>query len=211
LIAHADKTHWIDPTKDIEPQITEWINKNLPQFQQEYALNLYRYDEVQSYLRSPPKRETPKLRSMKALGRFTREQIDEMINKRLQYVMARVKVLETHFVAGTSASSERTQATHRKDEFNVVAVDIALRYPEHKFFFANPQHLESSSDDPNHLQQNYIMGFVFTDGEGVPTLSITEEWSEDLNDIYETLNPNDSVKEEDMQVDNRYIAEVEEV
>lgn len=55
------------------------------------------------------------------------------------------------------------------------------------------------------------MGFVFTDGEGVPTLRITEEWSEDLNDIYETLNPNDSVKEEDMQVDNRYIAESEEV
>lgn len=66
-------------------------------------------------------------------------------------------------------------------------------------------------DDPNHLQQNYIMGFVFTDEKGVPTLNITEEWSENLDDIYETLNPDDSVKEEDMQVDNRYMAEDEEV
>jgi len=213
LIAHDNKISWIDPTKDSEPQIKDWINKNLPRFQQEYAQNLYRYDEVQSYLKSLPKRETRKSESMKALSRFTREQIDEMINGRLQYVMSRVKVLETHFVAGTSASSERTQATHRKDEFNVVAVDIALRYHEHKFYFANPEHLESSRDDPNHLQQNYVMGFIFTDEQGVTTLSIAEEWSENLNDIYENLKPDDSVKEEDMQVDNRYMAidEAEEI
>ncbi len=71
LIAHDNKIHWIDPTKDSEPQIKDWINKNLPRFQQEYAQNLYRYDEVQSYLKSPPNRETPKLKSMKALNGFT--------------------------------------------------------------------------------------------------------------------------------------------
>lgn len=211
LITHADKIQWLDRTQDIEPQITDWIDKTLPRFQRDYALNIYKYDEVQDYLRSPPRRETAKLRNMRALRNFTREQLEDMINERLKYVMSRVKVLETHFVAGTSVSGERTQATHRKDEFNIVAVDIALRYPEHKFFFANPQHLEPSSDDPNHLQQNYIMGFVFIDEEGVPTLNITEEWSENLDDIYETLNPDDSVQEEDMQVDNRYMAEDEEV
>lgn len=127
-----------------------------------------------------------------------------MIEERLNYVMSRVKVLETHFVSGTSGASERTQATPRKDEFNVVAIDIVLRYPEHKFLFANPQNLESSGDDPYHLQQNYIMGFVFTDEQGNTTLHITDDWYEDLGDVLDTLNPEDSVKEEDMQVDNRY-------
>lgn len=128
-----------------------------------------------------------------------------MIEERLNYVMSRIKVLETHFVSGTSGVSERTQATPRKDEFNVIAIDIVIRYPEHKFLFANPQNLESSGDDPNHLQQNYVMGFIFTNEQGNPTLTITDDWYEDLNDVYDTLDPEDSVNEDDMQIDNRYI------
>ncbi len=128
-----------------------------------------------------------------------------MIEERLNYVMSKVKVLETHFVSGTSGSSERTQATPRKDEFNIIAIDIALRHPEHKFLFANPQNLESSGDDPNHLQQNYVMGFVLTDESGNPTLSITDEWHEDLSDVLETLDPNDRIHVDDMQTDNRYL------
>jgi len=128
-----------------------------------------------------------------------------MIEKRLNYVMSKVRILETHFVSGTSGVSERTQATPRKNEFNVIAIDIVLRYPEHKFLFANPQNLESSGDDPNHLKQNYVMGFVFADEQGNPTLKITDEWYEDLNDVYDTLDPEDSVNEFDMQIDNRYI------
>jgi hypothetical protein len=119
--------------------------------------------------------------------------------------MSKVRVLETHFVSGTSGVSERTQATPRKDEFNVIAIDIVLRYPEHKFLFANPQNLESSGDDPNHLQQNYIMGFVFTDNQGNPTLTITDDWCENLNDVYDTLAPEDAINENDMQIDNRYM------
>jgi hypothetical protein len=64
--------------------------------------------------------------------------------------------------------------------------------------------LESSGDDPNHLQQNYVMGFVFTDEQGNATLHITDDWYEDLNQVYDTLDPDDSISEADMQIDNRY-------
>jgi hypothetical protein len=37
-------------------------------------------------------------------------------------------------------------------------------------------------------------------------LSITDDWYEDLNDVYNTLDPEDSVNEDDMQIDNRYMA-----
>jgi len=116
-----------------------------------------------------------------------------------------IKVLETHFVSGTSGKSERTQATPRKDEFNAISIDIFLRYSEHKFLFANPNHLESSGDDPNHLQQNYIMGFVFTNNQGDQVLNLTEEWYENFMDVYETLNSKDSINEEDMQIDNKIL------
>ncbi len=205
LMTHSDKIPWVRQGNDVEPQIMTWIRNNLPKFLDEYEPKLYEYEAVQAYLQSPPKRETSKFRAIAALQRYTREQISALIDERLEYVMSRVKVLETHFVSGTSRSSERTQATPRKDEFNVVAVDIVLRYPGHKFLFANPKHLESSGGDPNHLQQNYVIGFVFEDGQDFPILSITEEWSESFMDIYETLNSEDSVSEEDMQVDTRYV------
>lgn len=124
--------------------------------------------------------------------------------------MSKVKVLETHFVSGTSGVSERTQATPRKDEFNIVAIDIVLRYPEHKFVFANPQNLESSGDDPNHLQQNYIMRLVFTDAQGKPVFNITDDWSDNFNEMYSTLDDADGVNEKDMQIDNRYLADDDE-
>jgi hypothetical protein len=205
LIAHADKIHWVRRDEDIEHQVTAWINANLPKFQNEYASNLYEYEEVQEYLRNRPKRETAKSTAVASLQDLAREQISGMIDERLAYVMSKVKVLETHFVSGTSEISERTQATPRKDEFSIVAIDIVLRYPEHKFLLANPKQLESSGDDPNHLQQNYIMGFVFSNEQVSPVLSITEEWYEDFMEAYETLNPEDSIREEDMQVDNRYV------
>ncbi len=204
LVAHADKIFWLDPAHDVEPQIMAWIGGNLPKFLDEYRQPLYEYEEVQSYLHNPPRRETPKSRAVSALRGYSREQIGALIDERLRYVMTKVKVLETHFVAGISGSSERTQATPRKDEFNIVAVDIVLRYPEHKFLFANPRHLESSGSDPNHLQQNYVIGFVFTDETGRPILSLSDEWAEEFLDVYATLKAEDCVDERDMQVDRRY-------
>jgi hypothetical protein len=207
LIAHADKIPWIDRTQNIESQVVDWIYTHLPKFRSEYSSNLYEYEEIHKY---KSKRETGKARAIAALRGYTRDEINSMIEERLNYLMSRVKVLETHFVSGTSSASERTQATPRKDEFNVVAIDIVLRYPEHKFLFANPLNLESSGDDSNHLQQNYIMGFVFTDEQGNTTLSITDDWDEELRDALDTLDPDYSVKEEEMQVDNRYFVVNEE-
>lgn len=202
LITHADKIPWIDRGGNVEGQVTKWIYNNLPKFRDEYSSNLYEYEEVQNYRH---KRETEKARAIAALRGYTRDQINDKIEERLNYVMSRVKVLETHFVSGTSGLNERTQATPRKDEFNVIAIDIVLQYPEHKFLFANPQNLESSGDDPNHLQQNYIMGFVFTDEQGTTSLTITDDWCEDFNDVYDTLESEDAINENDMQIDKRYM------
>ncbi|MBO9367742.1 MAG: hypothetical protein J7555_03190 [Chloroflexi bacterium] len=207
LIAHASKVPWIDRHQDVEQQVVNWIYRNLPKFREEYAPNLYEYEEVQQYR---ARRETEKALRIAALIGYTRDEINDMIQERLNYVMSRVKVLETHFVSGTSGTSGRTQATPRKDEFNIVAVDIVLRYPEHKFLFANPRNLESSGDDPEHLQQNYVIGFVFTDEQGSITLSISEEWCEDLRDVLDTLTPEDSVREEEMQIDTRYLVNEDE-
>ncbi len=202
FITHADKIPWINRKQNIEQQVINWIHKNLPKFQNEYSCNLYEYEEVQKYV---SKRKTEKAKAIHRLRGYTRDQINDMIEERLNYVMSKVKVLETHFVSGRSGVSERTQATPRKDEFNVIAIDIVLRYPQHKFLFANPQNLESSGDDPNHLQQNYVMGFVFIDEQGKGTLHIADDWYEDLNEVCDTSNPQDAVNEDDMQVDNRYM------
>lgn len=166
---------------------------------------LYTYEEIQDYLRNSPKRETAKSIAMQKLAIFTREQIDARIKERLKYVMSKVMVLDTHFVSGTSVASERTQATPRKDEFNVISINIVLRYNTHKFLFANPKHLDSSGKDVNHLQQNYIMGFVFPQADQSLKLDLTDEWYDNFNDICETIDSEDAIKENDMQIDNRNI------
>jgi hypothetical protein len=205
LYDNSEKISWINTTNRIEPQIEEWINKNLPKFKNEYKNTLYDYEEIQKYLKNKPKRETNKSKLISNLQEFGREQISQMIDERLNYVMTKVKVLETHFVSGTSGSGERTQATPRKDEFNIISIDIFLRYSEHKFVYANPKQLESSGDDANHLQQNYIMGFVFTQDNGSLKLDLTDEWYEVFNEVYETLNIEDAINEAEMQIDNRNI------
>lgn len=203
LFDNSEIIHWIDNTKEIEPQINEWIKNNLPDLLT--APILYSYDEIRDYLYNPPKKETAKMFAMRALAGYNRNQIDAMIDERLEYVMSKIKVLDTHFVSGTSGSSERTQATPRKDEFNVISIDIALRYNKHEFLFANPRHLEPSSKDSNHLQQNYIMGFVFSQLDGTLKLDLTDEWSDSFADVYSTLSTENAVNEEDMQIDNRSV------
>ena len=203
LYNYHEVIHWINQDEEIEPQIENWINTNLPGLKE--APTLYSYEEIQGYLKNPPKRVTEKLNAMKLLSNKTREEIDKMIDERLAFVMSKVMVLDTHFVSGTSGASDRTQATPRKDEFNLISIDIVLRYNDHKFLFANPKHLESSGKDSNHLQQNYIMGFVFPQADGSMKLDLTDEWYEDFNEVYETLDPEDRVNEEDMQIDNRNI------
>lgn len=142
LYDYHEVIHWINQDEEIEPQIENWINTNLPGLKE--APTLYSYEEIQGYLKNPPKRVTEKLNAMKLLSNKTREEIDKMIDERLAFVMSKVMVLDTHFVSGTSGASDRTQATPRKDEFNLISIDIVLRYNDHKFLFANPKHLESS-------------------------------------------------------------------
>lgn len=203
LFDYHEIIHWIDDTKDIEPQIDKWISENLPEMVN--APTLYSYEEIQDYLSNPPKRETPKLLAMQEVAKYSRDEIDKMIDDRLKYLMSKVRVLDTHFVSGTSGASERTQATPRKDEFNLISINIVLRYNGHKFLFANPKHLDSSGKDANHLQQNYIMGFVFPQADGSLKLDLTDEWNENFDEVYETLDSADAVNENEMQIDNRNI------
>lgn len=121
MFTHSDKIIWINQDKDIEPQIEEWINENLPKFNSEYQNTLYDYEEIKKYLENKPKRETAKSKAISLLKDYTRYEINDLITKRLNYLMSKIKVLETHFVSGTSGSNERTQATPRKDEFNLIS------------------------------------------------------------------------------------------
>ena len=200
LYTHSDKIDWINSETEIEPQVISWLKKELPNLN-ETSPDLYEYEEIQKY--TAPKRETAKSIAIEALKNFSREEIQNKIQERLNYVMSKVQVLETHFVSGTSGLSERTQATPRKDEFNLISIDIFLRYSEHKFLFANPKQLASSGDDENHLQQNYIMGFVFPQKDGTLKLNLSGEWTDDFKDAFETLHVTDAVRESDMQIDNR--------
>ena len=204
LFEHKDKINWISEIEQTEQQIDKWIQDNLPKFLDEYEDTLYDYEEIIKY--KAPQRETKKSKSIDKLRDYSREEISRMINDRLEYLMSKIKVLETHFVSGTGGLSGRSQATPRKDEFNLISIDIFLRYKEHKFLFANPQNLESSSADVNHLQQNYIMGFVFNDNE----LCLSDEWIENFEEVLDTVDTNDAIKEEDMQVDTRNVVYEEE-
>ena len=206
LYHNKEIINWIDIGQPVEPQIERWTEQNLPEMVSgKYSTDLYSYEEIQDYLKNPPKTETDKLINMRTLEQYTRDEIDNMLQERLQYLMNKIMVLETHFVSGTSGSSARTQATPLKDEFNLISVDIVLRYSEHKFLFVNPKHLESSEKDSNHLQQNYVMGFVFPQSDGSMKIDLAEDWQEDFIEACETLDKKDAVRETDMQVDNRRI------
>jgi len=203
LYSHSEKLSWIDKKKDIEKQIVDWIKVNLPKFLNEYNETFYDYEEVQKYNKQNRTRETDKSRAITALSTYSRDEIGDLITERLDYLMSKIRVLETHFVSGVSGSSERTQATPRKDEFNAISIDIVLRFNEHKFVFANPNQLESSGENAEHLQQNYIMGFVFPQEDGTLKLDLTDEWFDNFVDVCATLSTENAVNESDMQIDNR--------
>ena len=199
LFSEHKQIKWIEQDKEKEPQIDKWIQDNLPKFFNEYKNTLYSYEEIIKY--KSPKKETQKSKSISKLKQYSRKEINGIINDRLAYIEKKIQVLETHFVSGSGGLSERTQATPRKDEFNVVAVDIFLKFPEHKFFFANPKNLDSSSSDPNHLQQNYIIGFIFNENE----IHLSDEWCYDFNEVLKTLTVNDAIYEKDRQIDDRRV------
>ena len=204
LFTHKDKINWINDGEEVEQQIDKWIKDNIPKFLDEYNDTLYDYEEIIKY--NAPQKETKKSKAIDKLRGYSREEIAGMINDRLDYLINKVKVLETHFVSGAGGLSGRTQATPKKDEFNLISIDIFLRYTEHKFLFANPQNLESSGADVNHLQQNYIMGFVFNNNE----LCLSDEWSDNFDEVLGTVGISNAIKEKDMQIDSRNVVYEEE-
>jgi len=115
----------------------------------------------------------------------------------------RVKVLETHFVAGRS--KQRKIATSRNDEFDYVAVDLKLRTGKHEFIFARPTDLPPSKDNPKHLQQNYVIDVMLQGKKEY--LSITPPWYRKLDEIFDESKA--SINENDMQIDDRVPFRVE--
>ena len=200
LFNHKEKIHWIDQNRDSEQQIRNWIAKNLPLYVDTYKNDLYEYEEVVNY--QSPKRPTKKSQNIDRLCCYNRKQIGELISERLTYLSTKLDVLETHFVASRT-SGNRTQATPRKDEFNIVSVDIFLRYPKHLFLFANPNNLDSSGSDPDHLKQNYLIGFVFKKSDGSYVLDYGEEFTKSFDDAFNSVRPQDAVEDTARQVDNR--------
>ena len=207
LITNSDKIQWIDTSLPIEKQINDWIKQHLPRYLTDFADPIYDYDHIQQYATA---RKTSKSEIIEKLRQYSRDEIDKQISERILYLNTKLRVIETHFVSGKSDSSERTQATPKISEFNIMAIDIALKHCEHKFFYANPKSLEPSSADASHLQQNYIMGFIFIGEDGTKVISLTEDWYEDFNEVYSSLQPTDAVDEKDMQVDMRFIEEIGE-
>ena len=200
LFEHKEKIHWIDHNSDSEQQIRNWISENLPLYMDTYKNDLYEYEDVVKY--QSPKKSTKKSQNVDMLRDYSREQISELISERLKYLSTKLGVLETHFVAGAT-SGNRTQATPRKDEFNLISVDIFLRYPKHLFLFANPNNLDSSGSDPEHLQQNYIIGFVFQKLDGSYVVDYSEDFTKSFDEAFNSVRPQDAVEDIDRQVDNR--------
>ena len=203
LIKYSSLLPWVESKYPVESQIEKWLKNNLPYFYSKYSASLYSFDEVRRYCVNG--RKTDKARIISKLKSKSQDEINALINERVRYVRSKISVLETHFVSGTSGGGDRKQATPRFGEFNLLAVDIYLKYPEHYFLFAVPDNLSSSEQDSNHLKQNYIIGFVITDDQGKTHLSLDEEWIQNLNVALKNLDPKKSILEKDMQIDNRYI------
>ncbi|MCS6919753.1 MAG: hypothetical protein NZM28_08285 [Fimbriimonadales bacterium] len=203
LHEHADKISWIDAQRNKEEQIIDWLRNELPEFYGKYADPVYEYEEVIRY--KPSGRETPKSRAIRKLLGLSREEINAIIAEPIEHLNTKLRVLETHFVASAGVG-QREIATPRKDEFHVIAVDIFLKYHEHLFLFANPQNLESAGAHPEHLQQNYVIGFVFVQN-GNERLCYSEDWVQDFEEVVATLDAGSAVEETAMQVDYRYTRE----
>ena len=205
LINYSDIISWIDNDADVEAQVVQWISENLPEFLENgiYSTRLYGYNEIRKY--KIPQRNTSTKAIMATLHDYSRDQINALIEKRVNYVQTKVKVLDTHLVSGMSNNNGREQNTPRKDEFNILSVNIVLRFNEHRLYFVNPQNLDSSVGNENHLQQNYVMGFVFPQEDGSLQLDLSDDWNENFDAVYNTLNLDNAINTDDWQIDNRLV------
>ena len=205
LIKYSHLLPWVNNKYSVENQIEKWLKHNLPDFYNKYATNLYSFDEVKRYCTNGKK--TNKAKIISKLKGMSQDEINKLINDRVQYIRSKIAILETHLVSGTSGDGPRKQATPRFDEFSLLVVDIYLRYPKHHFLFVDPNNLPPSEQDSHHLQQNYIIGFVIIDDNGDRRLLLDEEWTQNLKTALTMLDPKKSILEKDMQRDHRYLNE----
>jgi len=192
LSYHLSKT----PFNSVE-EIEEYIKKELPLFENEYSTKLYTINEINNY--KFPKKETQKSKDIKLLRKLTPEQTEKKIIERLNYVMSKIKIIETHLVSGGSKKSKRTQATPRADEFHILSLDLVIRTGKHEFMFVNPKNLVASTSNRKHLQQNYIVGIIIK--EFNDKIDIEEPWTLEFDDVFSKLEK--PVNENDMQIDHR--------
>jgi hypothetical protein len=208
MITHSNKIHWINEKENISLAIEKWIYDNLPKFKDEYKNDLYDYETIKKCLekekeekseRKESKKTTSKALAIRLLKDKKREEINKLFTERLNYVMNKIRVLETHFVQGIKGEGI---ATPKINNFNLISLDLFLRVDEHIFVFANPTDLTPSKSNSEYLQQNYVIGFVFIEN-GELNYTLTNEWKKDFNDAFNKLETGKAIRPEDMQEDNR--------
>ncbi len=177
-------------------EIEDYVQKNILLFGTDYCVNFYTYNDIKKY---KCKKKTEKFEAIALLKGLSSGDLDKACAKRLAYIMDFVKVIETHLVSGGSEKSERTQATPRVDEFNILALNLFLRTGKHEFIFVNPKLLPPSESDKHHLQQNYIIDILIKGIKDNPKIQVP--WTTDFDGVFATLK--DPIKESDMQVDER--------
>ena len=203
LVSFLTKNMKKTPFKS-ENDIIRFISENLKLFEKEYGRNFYTLNDVRKYKEAS--RTTQKGNDMKLLRGLSPSELEKALNKRLAYVMQFIRVVETHLVSGGSKKSARTQATPRSDEFHVLSLDLYLRTGKHQFIFTNPKNLSPSDSDKNHLQQNYIVDVLV---KGLKEESRpAAPWTNNFDEVFATLK--NSVKEKDMQVDERNGEDIED-
>lgn len=141
---------------ELKQKLTSWIIDNFPKFDSEY------------------REEIPDERAK----REDRAKVEE----RLHYLReGGFAPLLTHLVS-KAGTGKRSQATPRKDEFDILAVNLFLRVGEHKFVYANTKELPTSKNSKDHLQQNYKIGLYFK-GE----IYLNDPWEEDFKSIFNSV------------------------
>lgn len=157
----------------------------------------WRVEEVADYSEEKIKRWFTRSKIRKAWWNKQPSIIRKAVIKKENF--KKIKILATHFVSGKSKKGKREIATPRRDEFNIIALDLFLRTGKHEFIFANPKNLEPSKNYPHHLQQNYLIDILAPGIKERPTIS--PPWSYDFSKVFRTLlNP---IKPSDMQIDAR--------
>jgi hypothetical protein len=195
LIGFLTKHIALTPFKN-EKELESFVKKELPLFLSKYSEDLYTFNDIKKY--NCDGRSTCKAKIISKLKSLPIEELEKLINERLNYVMSKIRVIETHLVSGGSEKSARTQATPRIDEFNILGLDLFIRTEKHNFLFANPKLLEPSSADKNHLQQNYIVAILFSPFNEIAAIS---PWENEISKV--KLSAKEAINEKDMQIDHR--------